>query len=682
MDPNSSSSAFLSKDASDDPNLPSLERRKTWRARFSGYRGGLLASIIVSSIVLILNILLVVLSLTAWQPVQNIGTAFVGNCKTARNWVIALHLLINLLSSILLGASNYTMQRLVAPTRKEIDAAHARQKWLDIGIPSVKNLSSIHKSRLLLWVLLWISSVPLHLVYNSAVFQTVAANNVDFLIVSEGFFRDKDSWKIRVETDQDKETFETISRFQDLVLDDKYLDRTIFQNLSASECKARYKAPFVTDAGTGFGVLTQELQERIGMNDRNRSFFTYAGGYGNINIEANQAQLSYCLSQIIEQHCEVQFHPTILSIVIACNTVKIIVMVLVLWRLNHATIVTMGDAIQSFIQIPDPTTENCCLMSTRTVETLWKSPAARLNQRWSSRKRHWYAEGCSARRWGACLALSGAALIVAIVFYRILDQDVNHTTRNGFGQLDSDFIIDIRLPVADSIIPYVLLANLPQAVVSLIYIAYNGLFTAMLTGREWSNYASKRASLRVTDPRGEQRSTYFLQLPFMWSIPLLLSSTILHWFVSQAIFLIRMSVYKDGKRLDVSNTDFTRYQHIKPTGSVFSGIGYSDTALLACIGWGSGLIFTCLLVAVVCRYPKGSIVGGTNSAVISAACHIRGNSDGQDEHSSRYDEIVEKPLMWGVTIPGSRQEIGHCSFSAEEVQKPMFGHLYARSHYQ
>jgi hypothetical protein len=76
----------------------------------------------------------------------------------------ALHLLINLLSSLLLGASNYCMQRLVAPTRKEIDAVHAKRDWLDIGMPSVRNLPSINKGRTLLWVFLGLSSIPLHFV--------------------------------------------------------------------------------------------------------------------------------------------------------------------------------------------------------------------------------------------------------------------------------------------------------------------------------------------------------------------------------------------------------------------------------------------------------------------------------------------------------------------------------------
>ena len=40
----------------------------------------------------------------------------------------------------------------------------AKQKWLDIGVPSIRNLSSISKTRAFMWLLLGLTSVPLNLV--------------------------------------------------------------------------------------------------------------------------------------------------------------------------------------------------------------------------------------------------------------------------------------------------------------------------------------------------------------------------------------------------------------------------------------------------------------------------------------------------------------------------------------
>ena len=86
-----------------------------------------------------------------------------GHCDTTKNLNIGVHLLINLLSTVLLGASNYCMQCMSAPTRAEVDRSHTRFKWVDIGIPSIRNLSRIRGLRVVLWLLLGLSSLPLHL---------------------------------------------------------------------------------------------------------------------------------------------------------------------------------------------------------------------------------------------------------------------------------------------------------------------------------------------------------------------------------------------------------------------------------------------------------------------------------------------------------------------------------------
>jgi hypothetical protein len=139
-------------------SLPSHERQ----TRFSGWRGGVLVAVTCSAFVLLLNIVGAIVAAAAGQPSDGIATAYTGDCTVASRWITAIHLIINILSSVLLGASNYCMQRLVAPTRDEVDKAHAKRKWLDIGVPSLRNLSSINKNRLTIWVLLAMSSIPLH----------------------------------------------------------------------------------------------------------------------------------------------------------------------------------------------------------------------------------------------------------------------------------------------------------------------------------------------------------------------------------------------------------------------------------------------------------------------------------------------------------------------------------------
>jgi hypothetical protein len=138
-------------------------REETWYEQHSrGWRFGILLGAILSSVVLIFNI-----STTAYSFSRNGEGAgkrlYEGDCDAAGKINAALHVAINALSTVLLSATNYAMQCLSAATRKEIDNAHQRGKWLDIGVLSVRNLRSISKMRVAMWALLGASSLPLHL---------------------------------------------------------------------------------------------------------------------------------------------------------------------------------------------------------------------------------------------------------------------------------------------------------------------------------------------------------------------------------------------------------------------------------------------------------------------------------------------------------------------------------------
>lgn len=89
-----------------------------------------------------------------------VGTIYAGDCATVRHADSGLHIAINVMGTILLGASNYTMQCLSSPTREEVDTAHSRGGYLDIGLPSPKNLNGWKKK--IVFMFLVLSTVPLH----------------------------------------------------------------------------------------------------------------------------------------------------------------------------------------------------------------------------------------------------------------------------------------------------------------------------------------------------------------------------------------------------------------------------------------------------------------------------------------------------------------------------------------
>ena len=85
----------------------------------------------------------------------------------------------------------------------------------------------------------------------------------------------------------------------------------------------------------------------------------------------------------------------------------------------------------------------------------------------------------------------------------------------GFGTVNTNSVVGIA---PTGLIPTTLFANLPQGILSFLYLTYNGLFSCMLGVHEWSRFARFRKSLRVTAPEGSQRSTYYLQLPYTYAL--------------------------------------------------------------------------------------------------------------------------------------------------------------------
>lgn len=130
---------------------------------YTGWRAGAVTCTFTAAVVLIVNTVLTIWATYTFHMQDGIGTLLEGSCSTVRTWGLWLHLTINALSTLLLGASNYCMQYLTSPTREEIDKAHARRVWLDIGVQSVRNPRYISSIRMILWCLLGLSSVPLHL---------------------------------------------------------------------------------------------------------------------------------------------------------------------------------------------------------------------------------------------------------------------------------------------------------------------------------------------------------------------------------------------------------------------------------------------------------------------------------------------------------------------------------------
>ena len=156
---------------------------------FQGWRMGITLCAVTAGSVLIVNVVLNVFASIKYGVHDGLGTLQEGSCHTTKNLSLWLHLAINVLSTLLLGASNYCMQCITSPTREELDIAHGQHVWLDIGVPSVRNLRRTATSKAALWYLLAASSIPLHLLWNSAVFSTLSAQHYMVFAASPDLFK-------------------------------------------------------------------------------------------------------------------------------------------------------------------------------------------------------------------------------------------------------------------------------------------------------------------------------------------------------------------------------------------------------------------------------------------------------------------------------------------------------------
>jgi hypothetical protein len=144
----------------------------------TGWRVGVLAAFVGTMAVCLFNIIMTAYIVAEpWGPRRGaFGLLYTGSCDRARSLNVWIHLIVNILSTLLLGASNYCMQVLCAPTRDELVQAHAIQLWLHIGVPSFRNLRFIARDRAYVWLALFLSSIPLHLLFNSVAITSLQGN--------------------------------------------------------------------------------------------------------------------------------------------------------------------------------------------------------------------------------------------------------------------------------------------------------------------------------------------------------------------------------------------------------------------------------------------------------------------------------------------------------------------------
>ncbi len=374
--------------------------------------------------VLVVNVIVTIWGTARFGVQGTLVTIQDGDCSKSKKLSLWLHLAINILSTLLLGASNYCMQCLSSPSRAEIDSAHSEHIWLDIGVPSVRNLRRVSWNKIILWWLFAISTIPLHLLYNSAIFSTIGTNVFDVFVGSENLVTGVGlNWSLPLDDPS----------YPNSTLRD-YQKAANWNNLTNEECIKVYSQQFVTgnndllavtsalnattpEPNSSYPLYVQSVENADDLwlcdktsdietnNSCNTSALLTDAANWTINIHRGggyptQAVLiQYCLSQRVDEHCTLQFSLLIITIVIVCNITKLACMTMLLLQQQAKPLVTLGDAVESFLATPDPTTENMCLAEKRVFSA--KQPWLARRNSYEPKQVLWFASA-SWKRWLTC----------------------------------------------------------------------------------------------------------------------------------------------------------------------------------------------------------------------------------------------------------------------------------------
>jgi hypothetical protein len=424
-----------------------------------------------------------------------------------------------------------------------------------------------------------------------------------------------------------------------------------------------------------------------------------------------EASVKYCLAESVRQRCTVQISTPLLSVVLLCNLIKVLCLSSALFVRNFYPMATVGDLISSCLSEPDPYT---CGKGPVTAQDVRGSGAVRLVHlakmlptllkdyrviyfgrstsssyyihskiltvedsstafdvaeksvvrptKWKKKEYRWY-RASSVASWAVCMILcaltwfTGVYLLNRAIDYREQGDSQTYTLsrmwQDGVGTISTDLLIGTG-GRRRSLMKNVLLANTPQLAISFVYVLYNNCLTRMMLGREYSGYAKHRKPLRVSRPEGKQRSTYRLQLPYRYSVPLMATMAVLHWLVARSIFLVEINVFDyDGN----------------PMAEKVSACGYSSMAIVLSL-FVSGAIILALLANGARKLEPGTPLASSCSMAITAACHT----------SPGDEDAALLPLKYGVVVaeePSNESDCEHACFSSKEVTPLVDGHWYS-----
>lgn len=438
-----------------------------------------------------------------------------------------------------------------------------------------------------------------------------------------------------------------MSRLDILSLQD-LASRKVLVNITGSECithfsrdlssifQADYEAVlFITNNDSPISSLIQTAKA--------------TSDSGLLPVKTNPTSIDYCLVQEAASPptCTVNLHTSLLGVATLLNLLTVIVLAIILFKPNFKPLVSLGDALSSFLQRPDSTTTRSCLLTKSDIsKKTWGVGQAKY---WIPSNHFWFKTpslaGWVVFLWSWTIVTAPAAAVLVIISKHssgLLSTFGKTSPQTLLGNVDAS-----PLQVAVE-------ACLPQILLVFLYLATNSLMTTYYLSHEASQFAlGHPRPLRVTSlPEGSQTTSLYLTLPRPWSWFLVLLFIAMSFVLSQSVFPVSI--------------------HLAPSTAPeyrLKVIGFSGTGLVILI---SLLTFFLLIIlglgfrrAEPAVLANGQAVGnplalrgGSCSAVFSAWCHP--NPDNREK------DVWLREVTWGVV---SERGGNHCTFTAGQAAR-------------
>ncbi|KAL2159688.1 hypothetical protein VTH06DRAFT_2257 [Thermothelomyces fergusii] len=640
-----------------------------WFFRGGGWRAGVTMNVVVMFVVLITGFVCLAVAISRASRGEGTSAIFTGDCGTARAMEWGLHAVINVFAAVMVAAANYTFQVLSSPTRDEVNAAHWNRDWFEIGIPSLRNLRHIRRRRALLAIVVLATALVTPVMYNAVVFVSSTAPEVKAVLVGESLLRGA-----TLSDDISDNKGSKLGRTDLLVLQQRAA-RGELVRLSTPACFDKFSQAF--DAEYSAVLLVSKSLDGMSL--------TQGPDASSINtLVPDRSSIQYCLAQRAPAPtCEVELDAPLLGSVALVNSIALVVAVAVLLTRpsSFRPLVTLGDAISSFLQEPDQTTQGACLLSkTDILHGRWPLTTTKC---WTPQKHYWLRSVSSplwivtATVWALCLGL-----LVASLAHALGKGPSARLSPPGAASPHALLALPTATPAGAAA---ALVAALPQLLPAALYLTANALLTSYYLSHESSLFAAAAPAawprpLRVSsaDPAGAQTSSLHLTLPPSVSAVLVAVLAGLSLVLSQSVFAVvvrRVEAPVSSSSSSLAGNAAATTATAPPVAALgLSGVGLV-VLLAALVGLAAAVVGLGLRRAP----PAGpasektpgnpmALPGGSCSAVISARCHPLAGEQA----------LWTKPVVWGVVSEdGGPLGIGHCGFTAGRAGLLEAGRSYA-----